>query len=178
MATSGPPDITWGTVADGRSRLAVRYDGRRPRESLFDFREHNVETGGEGERRQGRADRQGEPDDHEVQRRTGDPTREGGPPPAGRPLEEIASRIPSATHEKGLRDHDSQERDEEASNQEEERLIGSDNTLARGDQVPCGRDDDEDGGHNRRRLFTSHRKILDGHGRGIHIRDRKSTRLN
>src|SRR6059058_3431542 len=119
------------------SGVASRRRRRRSNGALFDLGEADLEACGQGERWQGGADRETEQDDGKIQGRAGDPTGEGGPPPARRGFEEVGARIGPAAHGERLRDHDPQERHEKPADQEQEQLVGAADALARYDEVPA-----------------------------------------
>src|SRR5437667_10101739 len=139
------------------SGVASRRRRRRSHEALIDLGEDDLEACGQGERWQGGAERETEQDDGKIQGRAGDPTGEGGPPPARRGFEEVGERRGTDAHGERLRDHDPQERHEKPADQEQEQLVGAAEALARYDEEPRRGDSKEGRCDNLRGLAAPRR---------------------
>src|SRR5256712_12830417 len=103
--------------------IATRRRGSRPCQTRIDLRERDLERRGQPKRWQGRADREVEEDDGEVQRCPRDPARERGPPPPGRGLEERPGGGTPASPAGRVPDHDAEERHEQCPDEQEETYV-------------------------------------------------------
>src|SRR2546425_286166 len=158
-----------GTAAG--SRIAARGRGRRPCEPRLYPRQYDMEAGGQGKRRQGRANREGKDDDHEVYGGAGDPARKRGPSPGTGAVEELRSRVGPPAHDERIRDDDAEERNEQAADQEQEHFVSASDPFAaapeeRGSDHRDDRRPDDEG-----QVASLRCEILDGAGGRVDVRE-------
>src|SRR6266542_4312274 len=158
--------------ASSGARLGIAGDDRGPpRASRFEPREGDVQRGGEGERGQRRADREGEEKDHEVQDHAGTPARERGPPPSRRRIEELSGGVGAPSHDERIGDHDPEERDENPTDGEQEVVV----SPAKGLPVPLEhagrREGDRGDADDEGELSPPGSDVLDRDGGRVDVRE-------